>query len=86
MPKTKKREQKERKIRPYEERLAEIEKKIAFHERAISALKTRKERMQNPSLSREDKKSILTEVAQSGFSPEEIAKILEDAKKDKENS
>ena len=74
---------KERVIRPYELRLEELDKKIAYHEQAIEKLKARKDKMQNPPLSRDERKSIITAAAQSGFSPEEIAEILEKAKKEK---
>lgn len=86
MAKAKKTTKQTRIIRPYEERLAEIDKKIKFHENAIQTLKNRKEKMQNPPLSKDEKKSILTTAVQSGFTPEEIAEILEKAKKEKEEN
>ncbi len=61
-----------RKVRSYEERLAEYDKKIRYHEAAIAALRTKKEKMQNPPMSREDKKAIITAAAQSGLSLAEI--------------
>lgn len=74
---------KTRTIRPYEERLAEYDRKIKFHEDAIAVLKTKKEKMQNPPMSRVDKKAVITAAAQSGFSAEEIVEILEKAKSEK---
>lgn len=69
-----------RAIRPYEERLAEYDRKIKFHEDSIAAVKAKKEKMQNPPMSREDKKTVITAAAQSGFSAEEITEILAKAK------
>ena len=82
-PKNTSGEKKPRKIRTYEERLAEYDKKIKYHMDAVAALEARKQKMQNPPMSREDKKAVITAAAQSGLSMEEIKAVLEAAKKSK---
>lgn len=69
----------ERKTRTKEERLAEIEKKIEGHKRAITTLETRKEAILNPKPRTRKVKSvgaIIAKAKEAGLTPEEIAAKL----------
>lgn len=65
-------------IRSKEERLAEVEKKIASHKRAIEALEKRKNTILNPK--RRTRKasfnSVIAKAKESGISVEELAEKL----------
>ena len=67
-----------RKIRSYEERLAEYDRKIKYHKDAIAAIEAKKQKMQNPPMSKEEKKALITAVAQSGKSVNEIIEKLKE--------
>jgi hypothetical protein len=64
--------------RPLEERLAEVDAKIEFHERAIATLKAKKEKMQAPRKSRATYGTVLKLIKASGKSPEEIMRLLQE--------
>lgn len=65
--------------RPAEERIAEIDKKIAGHEKAIKTLRSKKEAILNPK-PRPSKsarmKAISTIAKETGMSEEEVIKKL----------
>ena len=66
-------------IRPKEERIAEIDKKIAFHEAAIQKLKEQKDRINNPKVRVSEKtklKDVLAKAKKAGMSADDIAEKL----------
>lgn len=69
----------ERKIRTKEERAAEIDKKIEFHESKIATLKAKKEEILNPKPKKRKPRSVAAVIAkakEAGMNPEEIAQKL----------
>ena len=70
---------KERKTRSQEERVAEIDKKIAYHAQCIETLKKKKNEVLNPTKKIRVKKSISSIIAkakESGMTNEQIAEKL----------
>jgi len=66
-------------VRPKEERIAELDKKIAFHEEAIKKLQERKERILNPKPRVSEKakiKTLLAQLQESGMTIEDITEKL----------
>jgi len=70
-------EEKKRLVRrSADERIAELDKKIAYHQRSIENLEKRKRAIVNGA-KRPDYKDILTEMAESGLSPDEMRAALQ---------
>lgn len=67
---------KERIIRPKDERKAEIEKKIKYHEDCITALKQKLEAMDNPRRGASRAKGVKRIIQEAKLSDEETAKAL----------
>ena len=65
-----------RNFRSAEERIAEIDRKIAFHSRSIEQLETRKARINAPRRRRLSYAKVFAEIKASGKTPEEIAELL----------
>ena len=65
--------------RPVEERIAEIDKKIATHEANIETLKKRKEGILNSKLNKSkaaEMKELIAKATESGLTKEQIAEKL----------
>lgn len=65
-----------RNFRSAEERIAEIDRKIAFHTRAIEKLEARKARVSAPRRRRLSYAKVFAELKASGKTPEEIAELI----------
>ena len=65
-----------RNFRSAEERIAEIDRKIAFHSRAIEQLETRKAKVSAPRKRRMSYAKVFAEIKASGKTPEEIAELI----------
>ena len=65
-----------RNFRSAEERIAEIDRKIAFHSRAIEQLETRKAKVSAPRKRRMSYAKVCAEIKASGKTPEEIAELI----------
>jgi septal ring factor EnvC (AmiA/AmiB activator) len=65
-----------RNFRSAEERIAEIDRKIAFHSKSIDQLETRKARINAPRKRKMSYAKVFAELKASGKSPEEIAAFL----------
>ena len=65
-----------RNFRSAEERIAEIDRKIAFHIRAIEQLETRKAKVSAPRKRRMSYAKVFAEIKASGKTPEEIAELI----------
>jgi septal ring factor EnvC (AmiA/AmiB activator) len=65
-----------RNFRSAEERIAEIDRKIAFHAKSIDQLETRKARINAPRKRKMSYAKVFAELKASGKSPEEIAEFL----------
>ena len=65
-----------RNFRSAEERIAEINRKIAFHSKSIEQLETRKSRINAPRKRKMSYAKVFAELKASGKSPEEIAEFL----------
>lgn len=65
-----------RNFRSAEERIAEIDRKIAFHTKSIEQLETRKARINAPRRRRLSYAKVFAEIKASGKTPEEIAELL----------
>jgi len=65
-----------RNFRSAEERIAEIDRKIAFHTRSIEKLENRKARINAPRRRRLSYAKVFAEIKASGKTPEEIAELL----------
>lgn len=65
-----------RNFRSAEERIAEIDRKIAFHSRSIEQLETRKARINAPRRRRLSYAKVFAELKASGKTPEEIANLI----------
>ena len=60
-----------------EEVIAELESKIAYHEKCIESLKVKKEEVLNPPVTpKQQIKAIFAQAEEKGLTPEEIAKKL----------
>lgn len=68
-----------RNFRSAEERIAEIDRKIAFHTRAIEKLEARKVKVSAPRRRRLSYAKVFAEIKASGKTPEEIAELLKNA-------
>lgn len=69
-----------RKARTHEERIAEIEKSIAWHEHHITALKEKLEKMQNPQPRARGKVGMATVVRKAkeqGVSATQLLEMME---------
>lgn len=69
----------ERVMRSKEERIAEIDKKIAFHKEKVTMLEAKKESILNPKPRGGRKKgmnTVLSKAKDLGMTPEEIAEKL----------
>lgn len=63
--------------REKKEIIADLDKKIAYHERLIVSLKEKKEAILNPVLTpKAQLKTLLDKANEKGISPEEMAKML----------
>jgi septal ring factor EnvC (AmiA/AmiB activator) len=65
-----------RNFRSAEERIAEIDRKIAFHMKSIEQLEKRKEKVNAPRRRRLSYAKVFAELKASGKTPEEIASLL----------
>lgn len=65
-----------RNFRSAEERIAEIDRKIAFHTKSIEQLQSRKARICAPKRRRLSYAKVFAELKASGKTPEEIAELL----------
>ena len=66
-----------RTFRSAEERIAEIDKKIAFHSKAIAQLEERKQKINSPRQRRKmTYAKLFSEIKASGMTPEQIAEII----------
>ena len=70
-------EKKTRVRRPIEEREAELDTKIKYHEDCIASLKARKENLRAPRATRMSYKTVIAELKASGKTPEEILEFLQ---------
>ena len=63
--------------RTKEQIVAEFDSKIAYHEKCIESLKTKKEEFLNPPVTpKQQLKAIFAKAEEQGLSPEDIAKKL----------
>lgn len=65
-----------RNFRSAEERIVEIDRKIAFHSKSIEQLETRKARINAPRKRRMSYAKVFAELKASGKTPEEISEML----------
>lgn len=65
-----------RNFRSAEERIVEIDRKIAFHSKSIEQLETRKARITAPRKRRMSYAKVFAELKASGKTPEEISEML----------
>lgn len=65
-----------RNFRSAEERIAEIDRKIAFHSKSIEQLESRKAKINAPRKRRMSYAKVFAEIKASGKTPEEIAEFL----------
>ncbi len=65
-----------RNFRSAEERVAEIDRKIAFHSKSIEQLEKRKSKINAPRRRKLSYAKVFAELKASGKSPEEIAEML----------
>ena len=65
-----------RNFRSAEERIAEIDRKIAFHSKSIEQLETRKSKINAPRKRKMSYAKVFAEIKASGKSPEQIAEFL----------
>jgi septal ring factor EnvC (AmiA/AmiB activator) len=65
-----------RNFRSAEERIAEIDRKIAFHTKSIEQLETRKSRINAPRKRRMSYAKVFADLKASGKTPEEIYEFL----------
>ncbi len=65
-----------RNFRSAEERIAEIDRKIAFHSKSIEQLENRKARINAPRRRKLSYAKVFAELKASGKTPEEIAEFL----------
>lgn len=65
-----------RNFRSAEERIAEVDRKIAFHSKSIAQLETRKSKINAPRKRRLSYAKVFADLKASGRSPEEIAEML----------
>ncbi len=65
-----------RNFRSAEERIAEIDRKIAFHSKSIEQLETRKSMINAPRRRRLSYAKVFADLKASGKTPEEIQEML----------
>ena len=65
-----------RNFRSAEERIEEIDRKIAFHSKSIEQLESRKAKINAPRKRRMSYAKVFAEIKASGKTPEEIAEFL----------
>jgi septal ring factor EnvC (AmiA/AmiB activator) len=65
-----------RNFRSAEERIAEIDRKIAFHSKSIEQLETRKSKINAPRRRRLSYAKVFANLKASGKTPEEIQEML----------
>lgn len=65
-----------RNFRSAEDRIAEIDRKIAFHSKSIEQLESRKAKINAPRKRRMSYAKVFAEIKASGKTPEEIAEFL----------
>ena len=65
-----------RNFRSADERIAEIDRKIAFHTRSIEQLETRKSKISAPRKRRLSYAKVFAELKASGKTPEEISDFI----------
>lgn len=69
----------ERKIRSKEERVAELDKKIAYHKQCVTTLEAKKESVLNPKSRKRGSRSvntIISKAKEAGLTNEQIAEKL----------
>jgi hypothetical protein len=71
-------EKAKRHFRSAEERIAEIDRKIAFHTQSIEKLQTRKEKIHEPRKRRLSYAKVVADLKASGKTPEEILSLVQD--------
>ncbi len=67
-----------RNFRSADERVAEIDRKIAFHAQSIEKLQTRKEKINAPRKRRLSYAKVLADLKASGKTPEEILNLIKE--------
>ena len=75
-PETKVETKAKRNFRSADERIAEIDRKIAFHSKSIEQLEKRKSRINAPRKRKLSYAKVFAELKASGKSPEEIAEMI----------